>query len=143
MVPGRVLNNRCLRVLLQVDVTPTVLNEPLTVSTPLSDCVVVDVVYPSCLVVIHGRDLCADLVALDVLTFDVTLRMDWLAHHYASIDYRGNVNTVPIVNQFTVVFPEEFFRLPPDRDIEFCINVVPVTGPISIPLYRMAPTEMK
>ena len=69
--------------------TPTSLREPLSVSTPLSDCVVVDVVYPSCSVVIHGRDLRADLVVLDVLSFDVILGMDWLARHYASIDCRG------------------------------------------------------
>ncbi|XP_055959732.1 uncharacterized protein LOC126656815 [Mercurialis annua] len=182
----------------KLGVTPTSLSEPLSVSTPLSDCVVVDVVYPSCSVVIHGRDLRADLVVLDVLSFDVILGMDWLARHYASIDCRGksvefripgdlpfsfqgekaetpknlisaikakrmmskgcqaflavvrdmdaevdSMNTVPIVNEFTDVFPEELPGLPPDRDIEFCIDVVPGTGPISIPPYRMAPAELK
>ena len=33
--------------------------------------------------------------------------------------------------------------LPPDRDIDFCIDVEPDTQPISIPPYRMAPSELK
>ena len=33
--------------------------------------------------------------------------------------------------------------LPPDREIEFCIDVVPGTDPISMPPYRMAPAELK
>ena len=32
--------------------------------------------------------------------------------------------------------------LPPEREIEFCIDVVPGTDPISMPPYRMAPAEL-
>ncbi|XP_050222329.1 uncharacterized protein LOC126672422 [Mercurialis annua] len=55
----------------------------------------------------------------------------------------GDVHSVPIVNEFTDVFPEELPGLPPDRDIKFCIDVAPGTAPISIPPYRMAPAELK
>ena len=33
--------------------------------------------------------------------------------------------------------------LPPDREIEFCIDVVPGTDSIYMPPYRMAPAELK
>ncbi|XP_070005710.1 uncharacterized protein [Nicotiana sylvestris] len=33
--------------------------------------------------------------------------------------------------------------MPPDRDIDFCIDLAPSTQPISIPLYRMVPKELK
>ena len=33
--------------------------------------------------------------------------------------------------------------MPPDREIEFCIDVVPGTDPISMPPYRMVPVELK
>ncbi|XP_070010212.1 uncharacterized protein [Nicotiana sylvestris] len=33
--------------------------------------------------------------------------------------------------------------IPPDREIDFGIDVIPGTQPISIPPYRMAPTELK
>ena len=41
------------------------------------------------------------------------------------------------------VFPEELPGLPPDRDIEFCIDITEGTQPISIPPYRMAPVELR
>ena len=44
---------------------------------------------------------------------------------------------------FSEVFPTDLPGLPPDRDFYFCIDVEPNTQPISIPPYRMAPTELK
>ena len=55
---------------------------------------------------------------------------------------KGSVNRVPVVCEFQDVFPEEFPGLPPEREIEFCIDVVPGTDPISMPAYRMAPVEL-
>ena len=48
-----------------------------------------------------------------------------------------------VVNEFVDVFPEEVPGLPSEREIEFYINFVPGTQPISIPPYRMAPIELK
>ena len=50
---------------------------------------------------------------------------------------------VPVVDEYTDVFPDELPGLPPDREIEFCIDLLPETAPISIAPYRMAPAEMK
>ena len=50
---------------------------------------------------------------------------------------------MPGVCEFPDVFPEELPGLPPDREIEFCIDVVPETDPISMPPYRVAPAELK
>ena len=41
------------------------------------------------------------------------------------------------------MFPEELPSLPPDREIEFEIDLTPGTQPISIPPNRMAPKELK
>ena len=38
--------------------------------------------------------------------------------------------------------PADLPRVPPDRDIDFCIDLEPGTLPISIPPYRMAPAEL-
>ena len=40
-------------------------------------------------------------------------------------------------------FPDDLSSLPPDRVIEFVIELVLGTEPISIPPYRMAPAELK
>ncbi|XP_075096435.1 uncharacterized protein LOC142174524 [Nicotiana tabacum] len=53
------------------------------------------------------------------------------------------LQSVPVVNEFPDVFPDELPGLPPEREIDFAIDVLPDTQPTSIPLYRMAPTELK
>ena len=41
------------------------------------------------------------------------------------------------------VFPEELPGMPPDRDIEFLIDLIPGTGPIAKGPYRMPPQELE
>ena len=56
---------------------------------------------------------------------------------------KTSILDVPIACEFPDVFPDELPGLLPHREIEFCIDVVPDTAPISMPPYRMAPTELK
>ncbi|XP_075076654.1 uncharacterized protein LOC142163281 [Nicotiana tabacum] len=53
------------------------------------------------------------------------------------------LQSVPIVNEFPGVFPEDLPGIPPDREIDFGIDLLPCTKTISIPPYRMAPAELK
>ncbi|XP_052206818.1 uncharacterized protein LOC127811150 [Diospyros lotus] len=50
---------------------------------------------------------------------------------------------VAIVRDFPDVFPEDLPGLPPYREIELAIDVLPGIDPISIPSYRMAPAELR
>ena len=47
-----------------------------------------------------------------------------------------------MVYEFPNVFPEDLPGLPPDRDVEFSIELEPGTAPISRCLYRMASKEL-
>ena len=49
---------------------------------------------------------------------------------------------IPAVCEFLDVFLDELPRLPPDRDIEFKIVLLPGTAPISRRSYRMPPNEL-
>ncbi|KAH0658090.1 hypothetical protein KY289_026838 [Solanum tuberosum] len=51
--------------------------------------------------------------------------------------------SIPIVNEFLDVFPDELPGIPPEREIDFAIDMLPSTQPISIPPYRMASAELK
>ena len=51
----------------------------LSVATPLSEELETNVFFSSFPVLVKGKELPADLVLLDVIGFDVILRMDWLA----------------------------------------------------------------
>lgn len=153
--------------------------------TPLSVELETDIFFPSCPVLVEGRELFIDLVLLDVIDVDVILGMDWLTQHYATLDCRekevifrissdeefrfknnkslmpqnlisaittrkmlrrgckgylavvrdtkvdtGAVEKVPVVCEFPYVFPKKLPGLPLDREIEFCIDVVPGTDSI-------------
>ncbi|KAD7478106.1 hypothetical protein E3N88_01242 [Mikania micrantha] len=50
---------------------------------------------------------------------------------------------VPVVCNFSDIFPEDLPGIPPDREIEFQIDVVPGAQPVAKAPYRLAPTEMK
>jgi len=52
------------------------------------------------------------------------------------------VAEIPVVCEFPDVFPEDLPRLPPDRDVEFKIDLIPGTAPISRRTYRMPPNEL-
>ena len=49
---------------------------------------------------------------------------------------------VLVVCEFPDVFPEELPGMPPDREIEFIIELAPGTTPIYKKHYRMAPSEL-
>nr|ABI34336.1 hypothetical protein SDM1_41t00011 [Solanum demissum] len=93
---------------------------------------------------------------LDMLDFDVILGMDWLHASYASIGCRTRVvkvmdvesetpslESVPMLSKFPKVFPVDLPGVPPKREIDFGIDLMPDTQPISIPPYRMALAELK
>ena len=48
-----------------------------------------------------------------------------------------------VVCEFSDVFLDELPRLPPDREIEFKIELIPSTAPISQRPYRMPPNELE
>ena len=52
------------------------------------------------------------------------------------------IHDVPVVCDFPDVFPEELPGMPPDRSVEFVIELVPGTAPISKRPYRMPPEEL-
>jgi hypothetical protein len=48
------------------------------------------------------------------------------------------VGDLPVVQEFPEVFPDDIMELPPERELEFAIDLVPRTSPISIAPYRMS-----
>ncbi|XP_070002002.1 uncharacterized protein [Nicotiana sylvestris] len=54
-----------------------------------------------------------------------------------------SIENVPVVREFSDVFLEDLPGLPPIREIDFRIDLLPDTQPISIPPYRMAPVELR
>ncbi|GJZ99831.1 putative reverse transcriptase domain-containing protein, partial [Tanacetum coccineum] len=108
---------------------------------------------------------------VELSSFDVIIGMDWLANHHAVIvcDEKivwipyGNeflivqvtkkktkdkskekrLEDVPIVQDFPKVFPKDFLGLPPTRQVEFQIDLVPGVAPVARAPYRLALSELQ
>jgi hypothetical protein len=59
---------------------------------------------------------------------------------FATTDIK--LEDIPIVYEYPDVFPDDLLGMPPDRDIEFIIELQPGTAPISKRSYRMPPNEL-
>ena len=52
-------------------------------------------------------------------------------------------DNIRVVRDFPDVFPEELTGMPPDREVEFVIDLLPRTAPISKWTYMMSVEELK
>ncbi|GJU50247.1 putative reverse transcriptase domain-containing protein [Tanacetum coccineum] len=67
----------------------------------------------------------------------------FLANIHDTTSDVSSIHDQPIVSEFQDVFPEELPGIPPIRDVEFNIELIPGAEPISKAPYRMAPIELK
>ena len=67
----------------------------------------------------------------------------YLAYDIEVRDSGSRLEDIPVVREFSDVFPEDLPGIPPDREIDFQIELAPGTEPISKAPYRMAPLELK
>ncbi|GJR57087.1 hypothetical protein Tco_1499249 [Tanacetum coccineum] len=88
------------------------------------------------------------------VVFDAIIGMDWLAKYQAVIMCAEKIVRIPWKNKtliihgdgiqdFPEVFPEDLPGLPPTRQVEFQIDLVPGAAPVARAPYRLAPSEMK
>jgi hypothetical protein len=65
-------------------------------------------------------------------------------YHYLSVDDKeaNLIEDIRIVSEFPDVFPEELPGMPPKRKVEFAIELIPGTTPISTRAYRVSEPEL-
>ncbi|GJR67126.1 putative reverse transcriptase domain-containing protein [Tanacetum coccineum] len=78
---------------------------------------------------------------VELSSFNVIIGMDWLAKYHALIVYDEKVIRIPYGDE--EVFPEDLPGLPPARQVEFRIDLVPGAAPVARAPYRLAPVEMQ
>nr|GFD15850.1 putative reverse transcriptase domain, aspartic peptidase domain protein [Tanacetum cinerariifolium] len=72
-----------------------------------------------------------------------SLDMCFLATIHDTTSEVPSIHDQPIVSEFLDVFPDELPGIPPVREVEFDIELIPGAEPISKAPYRMAPVELK
>ncbi|KAD7476918.1 hypothetical protein E3N88_00054 [Mikania micrantha] len=67
----------------------------------------------------------------------------FLAHVIEKDKKTIKIQDVPIVRDFAVVFPDDLPGLPPERSVQFRIDLIPGATPVAKSPYRLAPSEMQ
>ncbi|KAI3795130.1 hypothetical protein L1987_37776 [Smallanthus sonchifolius] len=67
----------------------------------------------------------------------------FLAHIVERKDKDKSLQDIPIIKDYPEVFPEDLPGLPPIRQVEFRIDLVPGANPVAKSPYRLAPSEMQ
>jgi hypothetical protein len=90
-------------------------------------------------------DISAHLVHLDSPIYGkVSLQLPSVAHLQASIYVvvANSLDEIHVVHEYMDVFSDDLSGMPPDRAIEFKIELRPGTAPVSKRPYPMAQNEM-
>ncbi|GJZ19666.1 putative reverse transcriptase domain-containing protein [Tanacetum coccineum] len=154
-----------------LDIKPIKIEDSYEVELADGRVVSTNTVLKGCTLSLVNHIFEIDLMPIELGTFDVIIGMDWLVKHDAvivcgekvvRIPY-GNKTLivegdkggsrlkiiscikahVPVIRDFPEVFPEELPGLPPPRQVEFRIDLVPGAAPVARAPYRLAPSEMK
>ncbi|GJT95740.1 putative reverse transcriptase domain-containing protein [Tanacetum coccineum] len=67
----------------------------------------------------------------------------FLAHVTKKRSKEKRLEDVPIIHDFLEMFHEDFLGLPPPRQVEFRIDLVPGAAPVARAPYRLAPSEIR
>nr|GEU59472.1 hypothetical protein [Tanacetum cinerariifolium] len=120
-----------------------------------------------CTLELLGHPFNVDIIPVELGSFDVIIGMDWLANHHAVIVCDEKIVRIPYGDEVLIVqvtkketvdksekkrlenvptvqdFPEDFHGLPPTRQVEFQIDLVPGVAPVARASYRLAPSELQ
>ncbi|GKA13956.1 putative reverse transcriptase domain-containing protein, partial [Tanacetum coccineum] len=82
-----------------------------------------------------------DLMPIKLGSFDVVIDMDWLSKYHARIICDEKVVHIPIDDETLII--RDLPGLPPIRQVEFQIDLIPGATPVARAPYRLAPSEMQ
>ncbi|KAL4555062.1 hypothetical protein LXL04_037673 [Taraxacum kok-saghyz] len=127
-------------------------------------------ILQNCTLTLNDHVFHVDLMPMTIGFFDVVIGMDWLEPHHADamiiscmkaqkylhkkcyaflahiVDKSKEpkkIQDIPQVCDFPDVFLEDLLGLPPTRQVEFRIDIIPGAAPIARSPYRLAPSEMQ
>ncbi|GKB86119.1 putative reverse transcriptase domain-containing protein [Tanacetum coccineum] len=120
-------------------------------------------VIQGCTLTLLNQPFKIDLMPIKLGIFDVVIGMDWLSRYHARIicdekvvhipingirvmekkSDEKRLEDIPVVREFPEVFPEDLPGLPPVRQVELQIDLIPGAAPVARAPYRLAPSKMQ
>ncbi|GKD27684.1 putative reverse transcriptase domain-containing protein, partial [Tanacetum coccineum] len=134
-----------------LDITPDTLDVSYAVELADERISKTNTILRGCTLGLLGHPFNIDLMPVELGSFNVIIGMDWLANHHAVIVCDEKIVQIPFgdevlivqVRNFPEVFPEDLPGLPPTRQVEFQIDLVPGSAPVVRAPYRLASTELQ
>ncbi|GJT90616.1 reverse transcriptase domain-containing protein [Tanacetum coccineum] len=123
-------------------------------------------VIQGCTLLLLNQPFKIDLMPIKLGGFDVVIGMDCLSKYHARIIYDEKVvhipidgetliiraqvmekksdekrlEDIPVIREFLEIFPEDLLGLPPVRQVEFQIDLIPGAAPVARAPYRLDPS---
>ncbi|GJY79352.1 putative reverse transcriptase domain-containing protein, partial [Tanacetum coccineum] len=136
-----------------LEIEPSNLGFSYKIKIASEQLVEINKVIRGCKLEIEGHTFDIDLILFGHGSFDVIVGMDWLSRHKAEIVCHKKVVRIPLPygkmlrvlgeSPEEKVFPDNLSGLPPSREIEFHIDLIPGEMPVAKSPYRLAPSEME
>ncbi|KAD5802577.1 hypothetical protein E3N88_13937 [Mikania micrantha] len=153
------------------NIQPSILAAPYTIEVADGKTIMVNSIILGCELRLNDHPFIHDLIPMTLGSFELVVGMDWLSKNNAEIlcsekliriplpsgetlrvfgekpcqkkPEKQTVEDIPIIIDYPEVFPEDFPGLPPVRQVEFRIDLVPGPNPAAKSPYRLAPFEMQ
>ncbi|GKC90300.1 putative reverse transcriptase domain-containing protein, partial [Tanacetum coccineum] len=145
-----------------IDITLTTLENHYDVELADGKIIEVNTIIRGCTLNFMNHPFNIDLMHVLLGSFDVIIGMDWLTKYHGVIICDKKIGCDVFLAHITTKetkdkskgkrledvlivrdFPEDLSGIPPARQVEFQIDLVPGAAPVARVPYRLAPSEMK
>nr|GEZ11616.1 putative reverse transcriptase domain-containing protein [Tanacetum cinerariifolium]GEZ11618.1 putative reverse transcriptase domain-containing protein [Tanacetum cinerariifolium]GEZ11619.1 putative reverse transcriptase domain-containing protein [Tanacetum cinerariifolium] len=143
-----------------LDIDPVKIGANYEVELADGRVVSTNTILKGCTLYLVNRVFEINLMSIERGTFDVIIGMDWLVKHDVVIVCGEKVVRIPYGNKMLIVKSDKGVSrlkviscikahkyvkrgLPPSRQVEFQIDLVPEASPVARAPYRLAPSKMK
>ncbi|GJV12450.1 reverse transcriptase domain-containing protein [Tanacetum coccineum] len=119
-----------------LNIPPITLDTTYDIKMANENLVGTNTIIQSCTLILLNQPFEIDLMPIKLDSFDVVIVME------KKTDEK-RLEDIPVVREFPEVFPKDLPNLPPVRQVEFQIDLIPRAAPVARAPYRLAPSEMQ
>ncbi|GKD47176.1 putative reverse transcriptase domain-containing protein, partial [Tanacetum coccineum] len=146
-----------------LNIPPITLDTTYDIEMANGNLVGTNTIIQGCTLILLNQPFEIDLMPIELSSFDVVIGMDWLSKYHARIICDEKVVHIPIDDETLIIrvmekksnekrledipvvreFLKDLPGLPPVRQVEFQIDLMPGAAPVARAPYRLAPSEMQ
>ncbi|GKF11891.1 putative reverse transcriptase domain-containing protein, partial [Tanacetum coccineum] len=153
----------------KLNISPITIDTFYDIEMADGNLVSTNIVIQGAILTLLNKRFKIDLMPIKLGSFDVVIGMDWLSKYHARIicdekvvhipidgetliiraqiiekkSDEKRLEDIPVVREFPEVFPEDLPGLPPFRQVEFQIDLIPGVTPVARVPYRLDPSKMQ